>query len=118
MKKFSRLSIALPFVILLASCSTAAVFTARTTTTTYEYEGKTYEIQELRSKDVHNVTMYEIVDGERKFSGFYTVDPDGAKPEEEGHARNISTVIREGTLVGEPEKKAQRSIDFAITDDE
>lgn len=115
MKFFSQRFFALPFVLLLAACSVPA-FNATTTSTYYEYEGKTYEVQDFRGGDTRNVTMFEYIGGERKFRGFYTTDED--KPEEAENKRNITTVVENGAQIGEPEKKSQRSFDLTIRDDE
>ncbi len=112
MKLVFKRFLPLTFVLFLAAC---VGFISQTTSTFYQYEGKTYEVQEFKG-NVGNVTMFEIVDGERKFIGFYTLgDP---KPEEEVNRRRITNVVENGTQVGEPEVKTQRSIDLELRDDE
>jgi hypothetical protein len=113
---------ALPLVALallvLSAC--AVMSTARTTETTYLLDGKTYVLQEFNHADEHNFTLYELVNGERKFVALY--DPgDGSRanvfkdpiPEDGGHLRTIMTVAQKGEEQGEAKTSSQQSLDVS-----
>lgn len=113
MKCFSRRLIALSVVALLTACD--GFFTGEETTSTYTYDGKTYEVVRYHNDDAHTVTMYEMVKGERKFAGFHEVNPDGKKVTgEPGLDRDIATVTTKGVLVGTP---ATRKVNIFGDDD-
>ena len=116
MKSFLKRCLTLTLVTFLTACTSFA-FTATKKSTFYEYEGKTYEVQEYYGNNVANFTLYEIVDGDRKFAGYY--EDDKKLPTDEQEAKqHIETIIADGKQVGDPEIERQRSIDFTIRDDE
>ena len=95
----------------------ACVFHAFTTTYTYEWDGRTWQIANLNS-NVHNLTLYEVVDGKPEWRGFmetgggpYSDFETAEIPDEPGHERQILTIIQQGRQVGDPVKETQRSID-------
>lgn len=113
MKHLTRPTMLLIGILFLTACTTG-IFTATTTTTTYTHEGKTYQVQHFDDGKTSNVTMFEMVNGERQFAGFYTVGE--TRADEEVNRRNIRNVIDNGEEIGEREKKSQPSIDFNVLD--
>ena len=102
---------------MLVALSACIGGTAAYTDYTFVHNGKTYVVQDFSFGPTQNVTLFEVVDGERKFVGF--VDGDGISihslrtkpiPEEEGHRRTIMTVMQQGEQQGEPTTRYQESI--------
>ena len=116
-KLIFRMFLAFAVVLSFAACRGPA-FLSNTISNFYEYEGKTYEVQEFHG-NVSNMTMYEIVDGEKKFRGAYSLAV-GAKltPAELENKRRIENVIANGKKIAPAKRKQQPSVDFTIVDDE
>ena len=56
-------------LLTLTACSMTGY--ARTKETTYLMNGKTYVLQEFTFQKEHNLTLFEVVDGERSFTAFH-----------------------------------------------
>ena len=107
--------------LLLAALSACPVGIALYTDYTFLHDGKTYVVQDFSFDGTQNVTLYEVVDGERKHRGF--VDEEDLSfndlrtkpiPEEKGHKRTIMIVIQQGEQQGEPTTRHQESLRHPI----
>lgn len=103
-----RIFLILPLIagLALAACT---FYQQTSRITAYKFGGKIFHVEdfteEVADDDIdRTVTMWQVVDGERRFVGFYTADETPPEeddiPAEGGHKRTILTVVQQGQNLG------------------